>query len=127
VQLEGVDPMVVLVDFPLADVSEVDLPQVDFSMVGASSQEPFLVDREAVNVLVSRPLSEFFGPKLHSENLSLLRLVLALRGRVGGGVVCVGHKCPLPSSSTNLILRICPFEDLLGYLTLGLILLHGLL
>lgn len=78
VQLEGVDPLVVAVRFPLADVVEVDLPKVDLSRVGSTSQESSLVDRERVDVLIPGPKAELLWPQLDHEDLLVLALILLL-------------------------------------------------
>lgn len=52
VQLERIDPLEVAIRFPLSNVVEVDLPEVDLPGVGAAGQESSLVDRERVDVLV---------------------------------------------------------------------------
>ena len=97
VQLEGIDPLVVTIRFPLTNIVEVDFPQVDLPRVGSTSQEPSLVDRERVDVLIPGPEAELLWPQLDHEHLMVLALILLL-----GVSFMTIDDLPLPCFPLNL-------------------------
>lgn len=116
VQLEGVDPLVVAIRFPLTNVVEVDFPKVDLPRVGSACQESSLVDRERVDVLVPGAEAELLGPQLDHENLLVLALILLL-----GVSFMTIDDLPLPCFPLNLtdaLHRGLGFPSFLGILNL---------